>query len=199
MKIRLLVPAASVLLVGLLPPTAAWADDAPLLVCADSAAASATSASGYGDSPDSDDPDSSSTTTYYTITNTNKDAYIAPPSEYRQYGDPGVAITISRSDGVTWSYGASVTLGTDVGAIVAHASVSLGVTVQRSTTYTQTVSGSWTVPKTAKTRGWLEPGAHGVSFDFVKYHYKAPCTRVVDKQGHISSPTSKSSLWFHHS
>lgn len=117
----------------------------------------------------------------------------------RVYGQSGVTLGISK--GVSKTIGGSVT-GTgsaEAGAIFAKASVSLAISVQYTRTTTTTFSGSWTVPKSQST-GWLEVGTNeGYTFNWKRYHYKSPCTQVVDASGTAKGPKTTAALMFKHS
>jgi hypothetical protein len=117
----------------------------------------------------------------------------------RIYGQSGVTLSISK--GVSKTIGGSVTgTGTaEVKAIFAKASVSLAISVQYSHTTTTTFGGSWTVPKSQRT-GWLEVGTRsGYTFKWKRYHYKSPCTMVVDARGTAKGPKKSAALMFRHS
>ena len=117
----------------------------------------------------------------------------------RVYGQSGVTLSISK--GVSKTIGGSLT-GTsaaEAGAIFAKASVSLAISVQYSRTTTTTFGGSWTVPKNQST-GWLEVGTKGgYTFKWKRYHYRTPCTKVVDGHGTARGPKKSAALMFRHS
>jgi hypothetical protein len=117
----------------------------------------------------------------------------------RIYGQSGVTLSISK--GVSKTIGGSVT-GTgsaEAGVIFAKASVSLAISVQYSRTTTTTFGASWTVPKSQPT-GWLEVGTNnGYTFRWKRYHYRSPCTVVVDAHGTAKGPKRTAALFFKHS
>lgn len=137
--------------------------------------------------------------TYTVISNKAGDVYLGGKhTTVRVYGDKGVTLTIATNRAVTWNYSATVTLGAEAGVIFTKASASRGVTVGRSVSTATTVSGSWTVPSTQE-YGWLEAGAHAYAWNFERYHYVAPCTKVVEKRGRIVAAATKSVVWYKHS
>ncbi len=196
----LLVPAVAVGGLGAFA-TPAHADDGTIgtsSVCVDSARGSESAdavqseldSDTYSDSTDSTSP------SYTTIYNKNKEAYVSNTTR-RVVGDRGITLRITVGESVTWSFDASVTLGADAGVIFANASTSLSVGVERSQESQVTVEGEWTVPQ-SQAHGTLEAGATGVSFSFQKYHYKSPCTKVIERSGTVTAPTKKSIVWYHH-
>jgi len=117
----------------------------------------------------------------------------------RIYGSSGVTLSITK--GVSKTIGGSLT-GTssaEAGAIFAKASVSLAISVEYSRTTTTTFGGSWTVPDNQDT-GWLEVGTkNGYTFKWQRYHYRAPCTKVIEAHGTAKGPKKTAALMFKHS
>lgn len=135
--------------------------------------------------------------TYYSVSS-KKVIYIRA-KDGRIYGQKGVTLGIAK--GTSWTIGGSVTgtVKAEAGVIFAKAETSLAITVSLSRTTTTTFSGSWTVPK-SQSVGWLEVGTNqGYSFKWTKYHYNAPCTKVVEGSGTAKVPAKKAALMFKHS
>jgi hypothetical protein len=128
-----------------------------------------------------------------------KKAIYIPARHGRVYGQSGVTLSISK--GVSKTIGGSLT-GTssaEAGVIFAKASVSLAISVQYARTTTTTFGGSWTVPK-KQSVGWLEVGTRGgYTFKWQRYHYRTPCTKVVDAHGTAKGPRKSAALMFRHS
>lgn len=140
-------------------------------------------------------PGHTRSTSEYSITDKKK-IYIASKGS-RIYGDRGVTLSISKGISHTISGEVTGTVSVEAGVLFAQASASLAVSVGGSVTTSSSHSGTWTV--TTKV-GWLEVGTkNGYSFKWTKFHYRAPCTKVIEGKGTGKAVAKNAAVYYKHS
>lgn len=140
-------------------------------------------------------PSHTRTASEYSFSNRKK-IYIASRGS-RIYGDRNVTLKIESGISHTISGSITGTAEVEAGVLFAKASASLAVTVGGSVTTTSNHGGSWKVTQKV---GWLEVGTlNGYSFSWTKFHYKAPCTKVVEGKGTAKAAVKGAPAYYKHS
>lgn len=140
-------------------------------------------------------PNHTRTASEYSISNKKK-IYIASYGS-RIYGDKGVTFKIESGISHTISGSITGTAEWEAGALFAKASASLSVTIGGSVTTSKNHGGSWKVTQSV---GWLEVGTlNGYSFNWTKYYYKAPCTKVIQGKGTAKAAVKGAPAYYKHS
>jgi hypothetical protein len=114
----------------------------------------------------------------------------------KNYGGPGVTLSISIAAGVTLQAQISGNVTFEQSAIIASAKQQIGLTFSASVTTTATFSGSWAVPESA-TEGWVGIGAKADQTTWKKYQQMGNCTDKLVGSGTDKLPWKYP--YFHHS
>jgi hypothetical protein len=114
----------------------------------------------------------------------------------KNYGGPGIALSISLAVGVTLSAQISGSVTVEASALVASAKATFGLTFGVSFTSTATFGGSWTVPNSAK-EGWVAIGAKASATKWEKLQQMGNCTWKTIGSGTDRIPFKFP--YFHHS
>ncbi|WP_394941246.1 hypothetical protein [Psychromicrobium sp. YIM B11713] len=117
---------------------------------------------------------------------THSDVYLGNPSK-RVYGSGGGTLKFDAGESASVTGTLSTTVSADANFVFGKVSASAGMSIALSKTATTPVGYSWTVP--AGRTGYIEMGAHGYRISYTKYHYKSPCTQVIDKKDTITGAT----------
>lgn len=92
-------------------------------------------------------------------------------SQYNRFRNQSVTFTCSQSKSTTWEYGGSATVEAEAGVIFAKAKTSFTVHLSRSTTTTNTTSGTYKIPP----RSWANCKRGTLIYSWSGYSKKQTC------------------------